>query len=135
LEIKRSEGSTYDALAAADCAIVASGTATIEAALLNTPMVVVYRVAPSTAFFLRRMIRTPFISMVNLIAGRRVVPELMQDNFTPAALEAETRRLLESPAAREEMKAGLAEVRAKLGPGGAIERAADVFAGMLRDSA
>ncbi len=69
--------------------------------------------------------------MVNLIAGRRVVPELMQDEFTPGAVEEEVRQLLESPAARDEMKAGLAEVRAKLGPGGAIERAADIFAGML----
>lgn len=131
LHVTRVEGATYDALAAADCAIVASGTATIEAALLGTPMVVVYRVEPTTAFFLKRMIRTPFISMVNLIAERRVVPELMQDGFTPAGVEGEVRRLLESPVARDEMKAGLAEVRAKLGPGGAIERAADVFAGML----
>jgi lipid-A-disaccharide synthase len=131
LAIERIEGATYDALAAADCAIVASGTATVEAALLGTPMVVIYRVAPTTALILRRMIRTPFIAMVNLIAGRRVVPELIQDQFTPAALEIEVRRLLESRAAREEMKAGLAEVRTKLGPEGAIERTADVFARML----
>jgi lipid-A-disaccharide synthase len=125
------EGETYDALAAADCAIVASGTATVEAALLGTPMVVVYRVAPVTAAILRHMIRTPFIGMVNLIGGRRVVPELTQDEFTPAAVEKEVRRMLESPSARDEAKAGLAEVRTKLGPGGAIERAADIFAGML----
>jgi lipid-A-disaccharide synthase len=129
--IRRIEGATYDALASADCAIVASGTATIEAALLGTPMVVVYRVARTTAAILRRMLRTPFISMANLIAGRRVVPELIQDNFTPAAVAAEVRYLLESPDGREAMKTGLAEVRAKLGPGGAIERAADVFARML----
>jgi lipid-A-disaccharide synthase len=131
LELKRIEGVTYDALAAADCAIVASGTATVEAALLGTPMVVVYRVSRITAAILRRMIRTPFIGMVNLIAGRRVVPELIQDAFTPEAVEAEVRRLLESETARAEIKNGLAEVRAKMGPGGAIERAADVFARML----
>lgn len=124
-------GATYDALAAADCAVVASGTATVEAALLGTPMVVVYRVAPPSAFILRRMIRVPFFSMVNLIAERRVVPELIQDDFTPAALEAEIRRLLGSPSAREEMRVGLAGVRAKLGPGGAIERATDIFVRML----
>ena len=67
--VKRIEGETYNALAAADCAIVASGTATVEAALLGTPMVVVYRVAPLTAFILRRMVHTPFFSMVNLVAG------------------------------------------------------------------
>jgi lipid-A-disaccharide synthase len=131
LDLKRIEGQTYDVLAAADCAIVASGTATIEAALLGTPMVVVYRVAPATAFILRRLVHTPFFSMVNLVAGRPVVPELMQDDFTPAAVAAEVRRLLESSAAREEMKSGLAAVRASLGTGGAIERAADVFARLL----
>jgi lipid-A-disaccharide synthase len=125
------EGATYDALAAADCAIVASGTATVEAALLGTPMVVIYRVRPLSAFILRRMIHTPFIGMVNLIAGKLVVPELIQDQFTPAAVQREIRRYLESPSAREETKAGLAQVRARLGPGGAIERTADVFARML----
>jgi lipid-A-disaccharide synthase len=131
VSVTRVEGATYDALGAADCAIVASGTATVEAALLGTPMVVVYRVSPTSAFVLRRMVRSPFIAMVNLIAGRRAVPELIQDQFTPAAVEQEVRTLLESPAVRDEMKAGLVEVRAKLGPGGAIERAADIFAGML----
>jgi lipid-A-disaccharide synthase len=131
MPIKRVENATYNALAAADCAIVASGTATVEAALLGTPMVVVYRVAPVTASILRHMIRTPFIGMVNLIAGRRVAPELIQDDFTPEAVATEVRRLLDSPDARAEAKAGLAEVRAKLGPGGAIERAADIFARMM----
>jgi lipid-A-disaccharide synthase len=129
--ITRVDDATYNALAAADCAIVASGTATIESALLGTPMIVVYRVAPLTASILRHMIRTPFIGMVNLIAGKRVCPELIQDDFTPEAVEKEARRLLESGAAREEMRAELDEVRAKLGPGGAIERAADIFARMM----
>ena len=131
IQIKRIEGQAYDALASADCAIVASGTATIEAALLATPMVVIYRVAPMTAAILRRMVRAPFISMVNLIGGRRIVPELIQDNLTAKAVAAQVRFLLESADGREEMKSGLAEVRAKLGSGGAIERAADIFARML----
>ena len=131
ISVTRVEGATYDALAAADCAIVASGTATVESALLGTPMVVVYRLSPTSAFVLRRMVRSPFIAMVNLIAGRRVVPELIQDQFTSAALEEEVRKLLEAPGAGNEMKAGLAEIRAKLGPGGAIELAADIFARML----
>jgi lipid-A-disaccharide synthase len=130
-DIKHVTGATYDALAAADCAIVASGTATIEAALLGTPMVVIYRVSPVSAFILGRMIRTPFFSMVNLIAGKGVVRELIQDDFTPEAVESEVRRLMDSSSARDEMKASLAEVRAKLGPGRAIERAADIFAQML----
>jgi len=129
--VKRVEGATYDALAAADCSIVASGTATVEAALLGAPMVVVYRVKPSTAAIVKHLIRTPFIGMVNLIAGREVAPELIQDEFTPDAVEREVRRMLDSPEARAEAVAGLAEVKVKLGPGGAIERAADIFAGML----
>ncbi|HEX5426226.1 MAG TPA: lipid-A-disaccharide synthase [Candidatus Acidoferrales bacterium] len=131
LALKRVEGATYDVLNAADCAIVASGTATVEAALIGTPMVVVYRVAPATAMVLRHMLKTPVIGMVNLIAGRRVAPELLQNGFTPEAVEREIRHLIGSPQAREEAKLALAEVRAKLGPGGAIDRAADIFASML----
>jgi lipid-A-disaccharide synthase len=125
------EGATYDALAAADVAVVSSGTATVEAALLAAPMVVVYRVSRATALVLRRMVRTPFFSMVNLIAGRRVVPELIQEDFTAPRLAQEVARLLDSPDAREQMKRELGDVRSKLGPGGAIERAAEIIAGML----
>jgi lipid-A-disaccharide synthase len=131
LKIHRVEGGAYDAFAAADCAIVASGTATIEAALLGTPMVVVYRVSAVSAFLAKPLIRTKFFAMPNLIAGRRLVPELIQHDFTAAAVEAEARRLLDSHDARAEMRAGLAEVKSRLGEGGAIERAADAFAAML----
>lgn len=133
LKIHRIEGSAYDALAAADCAIVASGTATIEAALLGAPMVVIYRVSPISAFLARPLIRTKFFAMPNLIAGRQVVPELIQDAFTPDALEKETRRLIDSPETLAQMRLALKDVSAKLGPGGAIERAADVFAGLLHE--
>jgi lipid-A-disaccharide synthase len=131
LQIHRIEGGAYDALAASDCAIVASGTATIEAALLGTPMVVVYRVSPVSAFLARPLIRTKFFAMPNLIAGRRVVPELIQDEFTAAAVEAEVRELIESADARARIRSDLAGVGSRLGPGGAIERAADAFAAML----
>jgi lipid-A-disaccharide synthase len=125
------QGATYDALAAADAAIVSSGTATVEAALLDVPMVVVYRISRASSFILRRMVKTPFYSMVNLIAGRYVVPELFQDDFTPERVAEETRRLLESQVARDEMKQGLREVRERLGPPGAIERAASIIRGLL----
>jgi lipid-A-disaccharide synthase len=124
-------GAHYDVLASADCAAVASGTATVEASLLGTPMILFYRVSGTTAAIVRHMLKTPFIGMVNLIAERGVVPELVQDGFTPERSAAELRNLLESPQAREEMKTGLAEVRQRLGVGGAIERAADVFSHML----
>jgi lipid-A-disaccharide synthase len=126
------EGRTYDALAAADAAIVSSGTATVEAALLDVPMVVVYRVTPLTALLARPLVRTPFFSMVNLIAGRRVVPELVQDDFTPDRVSAEVVRLLREPAARDTLRSGLADVRRHLGPPGAVERAADAILSVLK---
>jgi lipid-A-disaccharide synthase len=125
------EDATYDALGAADVAIVSSGTATIEAALLDTPMIVIYRLAPLTAAIARWLVRTDVFAMVNLIAGDRIVPELVQKDFTPRRVATEVIRLLDSPEARSEMRKGLASVREKLGPPGAIERAADIIAGML----
>lgn len=120
-------GQTYNALAAADAAIVSSGTATIEAALLDVPMVVVYRVTPLTALLAKPLVRTPFFSMVNLIAGKPAVPELIQNDFTPDRVAAEILRLLSDQRARESQRRDLAEVRKRLGPPGAVERAADAI--------
>ena len=126
---------TYNALGAADIAIVSSGTATIETALLNKPMIVVYRLSPLTARLAKPLVRTTFFSMVNLIAERAVVPELIQDDFTPQRLAAEAQSLLSgSPMDNPrvlEMLRGLEEVRKLLGPPGAVERAADEIAGLL----
>jgi lipid-A-disaccharide synthase len=124
-------GQTYNALAAADAAIVSSGTATIEAALLNVPMVVVYRVTPLTALLAKPLVRTPFFSMVNLIAGKRAVPELIQNDFTPARAATEILRLLNDQSARASLRRDLAEVRQRLGPPGAVERAADAILQLL----
>jgi lipid-A-disaccharide synthase len=110
---------------------VSSGTATIESALLDTPMVVVYRVSPVTARLAKPLVRTPYFAMVNLIAEKRVVPELVQDDFTPARVTAEILRLLQDPNARTAARTGLAEVRKRLGPPGAVERAADAITGLL----
>jgi lipid-A-disaccharide synthase len=125
------EGQTYNALAAADAAVVSSGTATVEAALLDAPMVVVYRVSPLTATLAKPLVRTPFFAMVNLIAEKKVVPELVQDDFTPENVAGETLRLLQDPNARSTIRTGLGEVRKRLGPPGAVERAADAIVGLL----
>jgi lipid-A-disaccharide synthase len=123
---------THDTLRIARAAVVASGTATLETALLGCPMVVVYRVAPSTALFARFMVDVPFFSMVNLLAGKEVVPELIQRDFTSARVADEVARLLNQPEARESMTAAFHAVRARLGPGGAVRRAAAAVVDMLR---
>ena len=131
LPIKIIVGQTYNALASADAAIVSSGTATIEAALLDVPMVVIYRVTPLTAALAKPLVRTPFFSMVNLIAGKRAVPELIQNEFTPERTSAEILRLLNDQNAREAIRRDLAEVRHRLGPSGAVDRAADAILRLL----
>jgi lipid-A-disaccharide synthase len=129
-------GATYNALAAADLAIVSSGTATVEAALLGKPMIVIYRLSPLTAQLAKPLVRTRFFSMVNLIAGREVVPELIQDDFTPIRVASEAVSLLsaskESLEKLEAMRQGLVEVTRLLGPPGAVERAGDAIVGQLR---
>jgi lipid-A-disaccharide synthase len=126
------EGQTYNALAAADVAVISSGTATVEAALLDVPMIVVYRLSPLTAFLAKPLVRTEFFSMVNLIAGNHAVPELIQKDFSPQNVAREVLRLLRDSAARDAMRRELVEVRRRLGPPGAVERAADAIIALLQ---
>ena len=115
-------------MAHADLALAASGTVTVEAALLGTPMVTFYKVTAPSWVVGKLLVRVPFYSMVNLIAGRAVVPELMQSRMTGENLAAEARRLLTDEAARAEMREGLAEVRRRLSSGGsAPHRAAAII--------
>jgi lipid-A-disaccharide synthase len=134
LSLRIVEGLTYNALAAADAAIVSSGTATVEAALLDVPMVVVYRVTPLTALLAKPLVRTSYFSMVNLIAERPVVPELIQKDFTPKRVADEVLGLLNDPRSRQALRAGLAEVRTRLGPPGAVDRAAEAIVSLLASS-
>jgi lipid-A-disaccharide synthase len=121
-------------LASCQAAMVASGTATVEAALLGAPMVVVYRLSRLTHFLGRRLIKVPNVAMANLIAGRRIVPELIQHDFTPERVAAEVRSILEEPDRRESMKRDLEDVRRKLGSPGASGRAAEAVARVLMES-
>jgi len=124
------QGDTYNALAAADAAIICSGTATVEAALLDVPMVVVYKVSKLTALLAKPLIRTKFFGMVNLIAEKEVAPELIQEKFTAHNVAREVRNLLE-PSRAVQAHADLAEVRRRLGPPGAVERAAEAILSLL----
>lgn len=117
-------GRTHAVAGAADVALVASGTATVETALLGTPMVVVYRLSPITYLMGRPLVRVPHFAMVNLIAGRRVVPELIQAAFTPERVAAEVLSLLQDGRRAGEVRAALATVRERLGAPGASARAA-----------
>jgi len=113
------EGESWDAMAHADVALAASGTVTVEAALLGTPMVTFYKVTAPSWVAGKLLVNVPFYCMVNLIAGRAVVPELMQGDMTGEAIARAARLLLVDDQARARMKAGLAEVREKLARAGA----------------
>lgn len=126
------EGQTWNLLSAADVALAASGTVTVEAALADTPMVVFYRVSRSSWLAGKVLVRTPFYSMVNLVAGRPVVPELMQNEMSGERLAAEAARLLDDESARAAMRRDLLEVAARLAPADdPFERAAEIIEGIV----
>jgi lipid-A-disaccharide synthase len=119
-------GQAYQALGAAHVAVVASGTATVEAALAGTPTVIVYRVSPLTFALARRLVRVAHVGMANLLAGERVFPELLQDDFTPERLAHEVLSLIQDPGRIKAVRRGLATVIRRLGGPGASARAARV---------
>ncbi len=125
-------GDAGPVLAAGDAALCKSGTTTLEAALCGLPMVVAYRLHPWSFAIARRVVRVPHVSLVNLIAGRKVVPELLQGNATPEALARAVLPLLDrdSRAVREQ-RAAFAEIRARLGTPGAADRVAEMAAGLV----
>jgi lipid-A-disaccharide synthase len=112
--IQHIEGETWDTIAHADAALAASGTVTIEAALLGTPLAAFYKVSPWSWWMGRFLVDVPFYSMVNLVAGRKVIPELIQEACTGERLAAEARRLLDDSDARLSVQMGLQEVARRL---------------------
>ena len=129
------QGRTYEVIAASDLILVASGTATLEAAIIGTPMVIVYRLAFLSWLLGRVLIRVPYVGMVNLVAGRRVVPELIQFHATPERIADEARRLLLSTEQRRRMRQDLQQVRDRLGPPGAVGRTVDAILECLQPGA
>jgi lipid-A-disaccharide synthase len=117
-------GRADDVLNACDMVITASGTATVQAALHGKPMVIVYRLAPLTYKMGRPFVKVDTFGMVNLLAGRRIVPELIQHDFTPARVAEEAVAVLTDPARAAEMRRALGQVRGALGEPGATKRAA-----------
>ncbi len=121
----------YDVIAVSDVAIVASGTATLETALLETPMVVVYKVSASSYAIGRRFVRVDHIGLVNIIAGRAIVPELIQKEANPERIASEVRELIVRRGKAREVKAALTEIRGKLGTPGASQRTARIACDMF----
>jgi lipid-A-disaccharide synthase len=129
------EGRAPEVVGASDAAIVASGTAALEAGLMQRPMVVVYRVSLITYLVGRLMLKVAHVALVNLLVNRRVVPELLQGDMTPERIAGEIRRLWVPGTPREELLQGLAEVRARLGEAGAARRAAESVMELLPPAA
>ena len=119
------ESQTDDALVAADVVLTASGTATIQAAIHERPMVVVYRLSPLTYWMGRRFVRVNAFGMVNLVAEKKIVPEFLQEAFTPEAVAGEAVRFLNDESYADQTRAALRAVREKLGGRGASRRAAE----------
>jgi lipid-A-disaccharide synthase len=132
LPVKVIEGDTYNLIAAADIALVSSGTATLECALLECPMVIVYRLGPLSYALARLLVRgVSSVGMPNIVAGRAVVPELLQSRARGQYIAEAARAILDDPSRRSAMVADLREVRRLLGRGGAAGRAAAIAAEML----
>jgi lipid-A-disaccharide synthase len=127
------QNDTDTVLASADVALTASGTATVQAALHDTPMVIVYRVSPWTYRLGRHLLNVSTFGMVNLIAGSHIVPELIQDGFTPQAVAAEGVSMLTDRARAARIREGLSDVRERLGGGGASRRAAQAILKAIGD--
>jgi lipid-A-disaccharide synthase len=131
-EVAMVEHQTDDVLAAADLALVASGTVTVQAALHECPMVVVYKLSALTYRLGKPFVHVDTYAMANLVAGRRVVPELIQEDFTPERVAAEALRVLTDPVHAASVRRSLREVRGRLGEPGASRRAADAVLEVAR---
>ncbi|MBU2537006.1 MAG: lipid-A-disaccharide synthase [Proteobacteria bacterium] len=134
VEVKVIREDRYDLMAACEAVMAASGTVSLELAILNVPMVISYRVSPLTYFLGRRLIKVQYASLVNLVAGREVVPELLQDDAVPGKIAGATVRLVSNQTERTLHLNGLAEVREKLGGAGASAKAAELALATIREN-
>jgi len=132
LDVTLLDGRAEEAVGASDAALVKSGTSTLETALMLRPMVVVYKLSWLSYLVGRLLVRIAHFALVNILAGRGLVPELLQGQASPARMAAEVERLLADRTVREAQLAGLREVRASLGEPGAPRRVADEVLRVMR---
>ena len=126
LDIRIINTNRYDMMAACDVVVAASGTVILELAILDVPTIATYRVSPRTYFLGKMLTKLKSFTLVNLIAGRTIIPELLQDQVTPVNIARELALVLEAEDVREKMLQGLAEVREQIGSPGASKRAAEI---------
>jgi len=131
LKVVVSQRDIYSILKVCDLALVASGTATLETALMGVPMVVAYRVSPLSYAIGKMVINVPYVSIVNLIAGEEAVPEVLQDEVTPEALAEKASMILDNEAYRKGMLRKLGKIRESMGQGGASDRTARIALNMI----
>jgi lipid-A-disaccharide synthase len=122
--LTRIQDRLYDVMTASDFALVASGTATLETALCRTPFVILYKVASSTYWLARALIQIPYIGLVNVVAGKKIVPEFIQYDANPKYVSQEALYFLKNQDARDRLIHMMDQIRKELGPGKATERAA-----------
>jgi lipid-A-disaccharide synthase len=130
-DIRVIEDATYDLMRHARLLLVASGTATLEAAIIGTPMVILYRISPLSWLLARLLVRVPFIGLVNLVAGSKVVPELVQHQIRPTRVARQAWPLLQDSPQRRIMLDSLSETKQRLGPVGASRRTAQLALGLI----
>lgn len=127
VEVKVLRSRMYTALRASDAAIVASGTATLETALIGTPMAIIYKMAPVSYGIAKLLVDVPHVGLPNIVAGRRVVPELIQDKANPENISREIIDILLEEEKRAAILKGFEEIKASLGSGGAADKAASAI--------
>jgi lipid-A-disaccharide synthase len=125
------EGKTYDCLNIADFCLVASGTATLETAIMGKPFVVIYKMSLLNYLFYRPQVKVPYIGMVNIVAGRKIIPEFIQSQATPENISAEVLNSLTNPSQIQRIKNDLAQVKSLLGEKGASQKAAQFILDFL----
>ncbi len=131
IDLKIIEGKTYDCLNIADFCLVASGTATLETAIMQKPFAVIYKMSLLNYLLYRPQVKVPYIGMVNIVVGKRIVPEFIQFGANPKKISEQVLEILENPSQIEQMKNDLAQVKSLLGEKGASLRAAQIILNFL----
>jgi lipid-A-disaccharide synthase len=132
--VKVVEGMNYDVMNLSELLIMASGTATLEGAILGKPMVIIYKVSSPSYWIGRALVRVDSIGLVNLVAGKKVAPELIQKEVHPQRIAEEAFRILKNPILQKQMTEAMGEVRKRLGKPGAADRAAQIALSLLHST-